>query len=514
MKKTGTNSDTNTEERRWNTPVYNALKSYSSSGAIPFHMPGHKMGSGIPDEFLNEIEKLDITEIPGADDLHRPEGILKQAQELAAAAFGARRSYFVVNGSTGGLHAAIAAVCKPGQRLITGRDSHSSVINGMLMAGALPYYILPEYVPSFQISSGVRPYEVEKALKAAPDAAGVLITRPNYYGICCDIRKISEIVHSYNKVLIVDEAHGPHLAFNKRLPVCSLEAGADICVQSAHKTLPAFTQGAYLHVGSDRIDIDRLEYFLDIYQTTSPSYILMAFLDIARELMQKYGAALLDRLIDSINENKKCFAGRGITLLDKTDVPGFEHDITRLTVNVARLGITGYDAEKLLRQRYNIQAEMSDLTNLVFICTAADSPERIGMLFSVLDKLQKDIACGLCAQDRLTDAGTGSGGELLRWLDEMADRRTELSGRSAEPGGKVADPRYIMNAETERVKLEDAAGRISKCTISPYPPGIALVCPGETISEEAVKYLLDVIKAGGKVHGTAGDGSVAVLAGE
>lgn len=512
MKRTGTRPDTNTTEPEWNTPVYDALKAYASSGAVPFHMPGHKMGSGIPAEFLNNIERLDITEIPGADDLHKPEGILKQAQELAAEAFGARRSYFVVNGSTAGLHAAVAAVCKPGQRLITGRDCHVSVINGMLIAGVLPYYILPEYTSSFQISSGIIPDEVEKALKAAPDAAGVLITRPNYYGICCDIKKIAEIVHSYNKILIVDEAHGPHLVFNKRLPVCSLEAGADICVQSAHKTLPAFTQGAYVHVGSDRIDIDRLEYFLDIYQTTSPSYVLMTFLDIARELMQKHGEMLLDRLIDSIEDNKSRFVSSGISLLDKTAVPGFEHDATRLTANVARLGITGYDAEKLLRQKYNIQAEMSDFTNLVFICTAADSPERIGVLFSALDKLQKESMHAVYDGRGMPAAGAAGGAELLRWLEEMAGRRLQLMGRSTELQERVADPRFIMNAESERVKLEDAAGRISKCAISPYPPGIALICPGETISREAAAYLLDVAKAGGKIHGTANDGSVVVLA--
>jgi arginine decarboxylase len=505
MKKTGMRPEKGVVPGGWNTPVYNALKSYTDSGAVPFHMPGHKLGCGIPDEFLSEIVKLDLTEIPGTDDLHKPESVLKEAHELAAAAFGARRSYFVVNGSTGGLHAAIAAVCKPGQRLITGRDSHSSVINGMLIAGVYPYYIMPEFSESFGISAGISPDSVERALDAVPDAAGVLITRPNYYGVCSDVEKIARIVHSHGKVLIVDEAHGSHLAFSKRLPISSLEAGADICVQSAHKTLPAFTQGAYLHVGTDRVDTERLEYFLDIYQTTSPSFILMAFLDIARAVMQRYGDELLDRLIDSIAANACRFTDREIMLLDKTDIAVFDHDITRVAANVSQLGITGYEAEKVLRMRYNIQAEMSDLSNIIFICTVSDSPERIDLLFSALDCLNRDLAGNGGIKNRCS---TGSAGR--RNTSVHGQKIAELMSKQAELMNDP-DPRHIMNSDTERVKLENAAGRISKCTISVYPPGTALVCPGETISGEMVTYLKEVIGAGSAVHGVAGDGTAAVL---
>lgn len=508
MRKTGMRPENGVVPGGWNTPVYNALKSYTASGTVPFHMPGHKLGRGIPIEFLSEIEKLDLTEIPGTDDLHKPEGILKEALELAAAAFGARRSYFVVNGSTAGLHAAIAAVCRPGQRLVTGRDSHGSVINGMLIAGVYPYYISPEFSESFGISAGVSPDGVERALEAVPDAAGVLITRPNYYGVCSDVEKIARIVHSYNKVLIVDEAHGSHLVFNKRLPISSLEAGADICVQSAHKTLPAFTQGAYLHVGSDKVDIDRLEYFLDIYQTTSPSYIIMAFLDVARAVMQRYGEKLLDGLIDSISANAGRFADKEIMLLDTTDAAVFDHDITRVTANVSHLGITGYEAEKLLRRRYNIQAEMSDLSNIVFICTVSDSPERIGLLFSALVDLNRDqVGSGGIK----SIAAAGSAGRLN--VAGQGRRMAELMQMQAQDGpfGRIAEPRLIMNSDTEKIKLEDAAGRISKRALSPYPPGTALVCPGEMISGEAAAFLTEVIRAGGSVHGVGRDGTVTVL---
>ena len=489
----------------WNTPVYNALKSYSASGTLPFHMPGHKLGSGIPVHFLSEIEKLDLTEIPGTDDLHRPDGVLKEAQELAAAAFGAAGSRFVVNGSTVGLHAAIAAVCRPGQRLITGRDCHSSVVNGMLMAGVSPYYILSGYSDEFCISTGITPDDVEKAMDDAPDAPAVLVTRPNYYGICCDIRRIADTVHARGKVLIVDEAHGPHLVFNKRLPVSALEAGADICVQSAHKTLPAFTQGAYLHIGSDRADTERIDYFLDIYQTTSPSYIIMAFLDIAREIMQKQGKELLDRLIDSIQANTARLDGGTLHLLDKAAVPGFDHDPTRITVNVSRLGITGYEAERLLRREYCIQAEMSDLSNLVFISTVADNPGSIERLFDALIGLQRLYTGAVTA-----NGGAGRGNAPDRAC--LGQRYTALLKRQIESWRReLYESSVIMNAGTERVRLADAAGRTSKCIIAPYPPGTALICPGEEITREAVDFLADVIRAGGSVHGVDSDGTVLVL---
>jgi arginine decarboxylase len=481
-------------------------------------MPGHKLGRGIPEEFLSEIEKLDITEIPGMDDLHNPSGILNEAQELAAQAFGASRSYFLVNGSTVGLHAAIAAVCRPGQRLIVGRDSHSSVINGMLLAGVRPYYVLPEYSEAFSICTGITPAGIKRALRQMPEAVGVLITRPNYYGVCCDIEKIAEIVHSHDKILIVDEAHGPHLVFNKRLPVSALEAGADICIQSAHKTLPAFTQGAYLHIGTHRVDIERLEYFLDMFQTTSPSYVIMAFLDMGRAVMQRHGTQLLDRLLDSIGACgcSLCSYERGPVMLDSASTPGFDHDPTRIVVNVSRLGITGYDAERLMRERYSVQSEMSDPANIVFISTVADGPTEIEILFSALEQFWKDyeaVSEGIGEMERKQ-------GNLLNGNNaDICSRMKAVYGfsvnnRLLENNTLESEPLYILNAKTERISLGDAVGRVSKGKIAPYPPGIALVCPGEIITHEAVDLLKVVIEAGGRVHGINSDGTVCIIAGE
>lgn len=471
--------------RSWNTPIYSAIKAYTGTKPIPFHMPGHKLGTGIPDVFLGEIEKLDLTEIPGTDNLHAPTGAIKEAQELAAVAFGAKKSFFLVNGCTVGLHVAIAAMCRPGQRLIVGRDCHKAVINGMLLAGVKPLYALPEYSLEFGINTGITASAVEKALEAYPDAVGVLITRPNYYGVCSDADAIAKIVHMRGKLLAVDEAHGSHLVFNSRLPACALEAGADICIQSAHKTLPAFTQGAYLHIGSDRVDLQRLQYFLNIFQTTSPSYIIMAYLDIAREVMQKCGKRLLDSLLDTIEDCNKDMSSAGIKLLDKVDIPGFEQDTTRITANMAKLGLTGYSAEILLREKYNIQVEMSDLSNIVCISTVADDSSSMGRLFAGLYDMGRN--------NRPYNAPTLPVFTGLMLPDQVMD--------SSE----------ILNASTERIPLMNAPGSISREIISPYPPGMALVCPGEIFTLEIVDYIREIIQYGGIVHGIDENETVAVM---
>jgi len=476
----------------WNTPVYNAVKAYADESTIPFHMPGHKMGKGIPKKFLEHIEKLDLTEIPGTDNLHRPEGAIKEAQELCARTFGARKTFFLVNGSTAGLHAAIAASAKRGQRLIVGRDCHRSVIAGLLLAGVKPFFVLPRYDSEFGINMGLDAESVEKALKGAPDAAGVLVTRPNYYGVCSDIRAIAEVVHSYGKLLIVDEAHGAHLKFNPRLPVCALEAGADISVQSAHKTLPAFTQGAYLHVGSERVDVERLRYFIDIYQTTSPSYIIMAFLDIAREIMEKDGRELLDALLDVIENLSTGAAGKGIKILGKKIPAGFEQDRTRIVFNTASLGLSGYEAEKYLRENYNIQVEMSDPCNVVCISTVADDAESVERLFSAIESTAGDISTG-----RLPSSKISAG------MPELF-MQTELPLQAC-------DAYEVLDSKGEKVPLKKACGRISREMVVPYPPGVAVICPGEVYNDKVVELLCYIVERGVTVHGIDENGNVNVV---
>jgi len=477
----------------WNIPIYNAIRKYTDSLPIPFHMPGHKLGQGLPDKFIYDIARLDLTEIHGTDNLHHPSGPIMEAQRLAASAFGADRTYFLVNGSTCGIHAAISTVCKPGDSLIVGRNCHKAVIGGMMLAGVKPIYMLPEYNEDFSIISDVLPGSVKKALESNPDAASVLITSPNYYGICSDLKIIAEVVHAHGKPLLVDEAHGAHLKFNLDLPVCATDAGADISIQSAHKTLPAFTQGAYLHVRNGLVDTERLEYFLDILQTSSPSYVIMSFLDIAREIMQDYGEDLLGNLLDNVRALKEKSSFKGLRILSRKDMLRHENgssacclDETRLVFNFRDLGITGYEAEEILRKRYRIQVEMSDLYNVVCITVPSDVDGNLESLFRCLGEIDGEYS----GKAACYESGPA-------WNNIIPEQKISL--------------RDTVDAPSEKVSLSRASGRISKVVAAPYPPGIPALCPGEVILPETVKYLLAVLHSGGKVDGVDDNLEISVV---
>lgn len=461
---------------KWNTPLYNAIKEYAGLQPVPFHMPGHKMGRGIPGEFLENIAMLDLTEIPGTDNLHFPEGPIKEAQELAARAFAADRTFFLVNGSTCGIHAIIMTLCKPGDKLIVSRDCHKSVISGMMLAGVNPVYIKPQYNSRFGISSVLMPSDVDEALRENPDAAGVLITRPTYYGVCSDIEQITRIVHSYGKVIAVDEAHGAHLCFNDRLPESAMQAGVDICVQSAHKTLPALTQCAYLHVKSHNVDIDRLRFYLSILQTSSPSYIFMASLDMVRFMMERDGKAMLDTLLEDMVQ-----LGVNINNTDTLKVLGINDikngllDMTRLVVNTRNIGITGFSVEKILREEYGIQVEMSDFYNVVCIATVADRKTDLDKLAAAFLEL-------------------GVRYDNKEPLPDIPLVQTDIPEQCVGLKG-------IMNYKNEYMALDKAVGRVCADIITPYPPGIPVICPGEVITREVVELLLEITGAGGNVNG-------------
>ena len=284
-------------------PIYDMLQEYIKKEPTMFHMPGHKMGSKVS-HYYNDIIKWDVTEIPETDNLHNPNGAILEAQKMAAYAFGADYTFFLVNGSTCGIHAAIMSVCKKGDKIIVGRDCHKSVLNILTYLEAKVCFVNPEYNDEFGILGGYSLENIQKAVDKNTDSVAVLITSPNYYGICSDIEKIANIVHQSNKILIVDEAHGAHLNFCDRLPKSAVTSGADLVVQSAHKTLPALTQTAYLHLNGDRVSKRKLQRILSTIQTSSPSFVLMASLDIARHIMQSEGQSRLNDILDVIDQFK------------------------------------------------------------------------------------------------------------------------------------------------------------------------------------------------------------------
>ena len=449
-------------------------------------MPGHKLSKGIPYELTQDILKLDITEIYGSDNLHCPEGIIRDAQQLAAQAFGAEHTFFLVNGSTCGVQAALLSVCQRDDVVLVSRDAHKSFLAALILSGARPVFIKPRFDENFCISAEVSVDDIKKALDEHPEAKAVFLTRPNYYGICCDIQQISNLVHDKGKILIVDEAHGAHLGFCDQLPQSTIKQGADICIQSAHKTLPALTQSAYMHVRGPRIDMGKLRFNLAMLQTSSPSYILMAFLDIAREIMQKEGGPRLDNLVGNltifIND---LHSNTSLCALTQDALPrDVENDITRLVINTRSSGLTGYEAEKLLRKSFNTYIEMSDSQNIVLISTIADDVISFSKLYTA-----------------------------MREIDRQGRYNMPLKKQKINT---LHIPRVIMTpcetyyAKKETIRLYDSCGRVCAGVITPYPPGIPILYPGEVFEEHTIEYLKSIISDGGNITGIT-DGCVEVV---
>ena len=454
------------------------LVKHQKENPVWFHMPGHKgediyreNGYG---EFLDHFMNCDITEIAGADNLFVAEGIIRETMNRYKAMYGAEETYLLVNGSSSGLIAAIMTAVSKGGKLLMARNCHKSVFNGLYLAGGNPVYVYPETIDEYGISGEVTPEEVERVYKENPDAEALLITSPNYYGICSDIEEIAEIVHSYGGVLIVDQAHGAHLKFTDP----DLEAenlGADIVINSTHKTLASFTQSAIVNICSKRIDKYVFEDKLQLMESTSPSYLLMASLDINSELLEKKG----ETLIAEWKENLAYFRS------EAEKIPGLKvmnHpllDDTKLNLDMSAYGIDGLMLEELLIKE-NIYIEL--VTGNILMCMTGIGNKRCD--FDRLLEALKSIASSHKQQDVKKE--------------ELQDARVKKLVQKAIPEKK------------ERVKLEESAGRICASSVIPYPPGIPLVCPGEVIDEEIVSYIKELINRNQKVMGVDDEGKIVV----
>ncbi|MBM7870084.1 arginine/lysine/ornithine decarboxylase [Clostridium pascui] len=466
------------------TPLFDALMEYVNRETIPFHVPGHKKGIGMDEEFKNFIGinpfKIDVTVFKLVDSLHHPTGPIKKAQELAADAYGADATFFSIHGTSGAIQAMIMSVVKSGDKIIIPRNVHKSITAGIILSGAKPVYMQPELDKTVGIAHGVTPETVEETLKAHPDAKAVLIINPTYYGVATDIKKIADIVHSYDIPLIVDEAHGPHLGFNEKLPMSAIEAGADICAQSTHKIIGALTQCSLLQVCSKRVDTHRVKQQLNLLQTTSPSYILMASLDCARRQIALHGRELLDNTIELANYAREeinkipgfhCF---GREILDK---PGaFALDPTKITITCRELGITGYDLDMILSNKYHIQMELSDLYNVLAVGSFGDTKESINALLNALREISGDYY--------------GKGEAKSDFIDIPAIPRQELN------------PREAFNSDKVSLPLKQSIGEVSGEFLMAYPPGIPILCPGEVITKEIIEYVQRLKDTGLYVQGT------------
>jgi len=474
-----------------NLPLLNQLKKLVKNPDIAFYAPGHKRGKGISKYLLNllgkKVFKADLPELPDLDNLFAPETVIKEAQNLASQAFKADQTWFLVNGSTCGIIASILATCNPNDKIILPRNCHQSAISGLILSGAIPIFINPEYNQELNLTYNITPEAVKTALEAHPDAKAVFVVSPTYQGICADLEAIAHITHNYQIPLIVDEAHSPHFCFHGDLPPSGLSLGADLVIQSTHKILGAMTQASMLHLKGDRIDSDRISQALQLVQTTSPSYLLLASLDGARQQMMSDGKILMENTLNIANyARKELKKNQNIKILERNNLPqkGFHYlDPTRLTIFTDKLKMTGFELDDLLREKYNITAELPMLNHLTFIISLGNTQEDINSLIKALKNI-KPLANNDFANFKLPPINNNCPLKI--------------------------SPREAYFSQTKSVKIEETIGKISGELICPYPPGIPLLLPGDEITLETINYLQQVLNFGGIITG-ASDSSLETI---
>ncbi len=475
------------------TPYFDVLLDYVDSGVIPFHTPGHMQGKGMDRalrEFLGDnVLSIDLTQIRGLDDLLQPTEAIAEAQALAAEAYGAERTFFLINGSTSGNQIMMMTALNPGDQIAIPRNSHKSAMGGLIMSGVRPVWMQPEVDEALHMDHTVTPQTVERTLDAEPGVKAVYIVSPTYYGVAADLKRIARVVHARGIPLLVDEAWGPHFRFHPNLPVDALAAGADLVVNSTHKMLGSMSQTAMLHQKGKRIDVDRLKAVVKLFLSTSPNLVLIASLDVARRQMAVEGEVLLGRTIELAEETRRrlneidgvyCFGS------EERGKPGvFAVDPTKITITVKDLGYTGYEAEEILRRRYNVQCELADLFNCLALFTIGTTPEAADRLIYGVRELARE--------DRPIDVFSPSG---------VLQRRL-ATGTYALPKIPAIrmSPRDAFLAPTEAVKFKASAGRICAEVITPYPPGIPVLSPGEEITPEVIDYLGLEKRAGVRMQG-------------
>lgn len=472
-----------TEDCKMDRPIFESVMQYSRDAGYPWHMPGHKRGMGVPvDAAWQDIYAMDFTEIPGLDEYHSPDGIIKEAQLQAAQFYGTQNSYFLVNGSTVGILAAMAAVCDRRGSVLVGRNCHQAVYHGIELLDLQPHYLYPEWLTGWDMYGGISVAEVEKSLKQNPEIQAVILTSPTYEGIISDIEGIAEVVHGYGGVLIVDEAHGAHLSFLSRCTgflKSACECGADIVIQSLHKTLPAMTQTAVLHRLSGRVKEERLFHYVSVYQSTSPSYVFMASMDYAvhymtagRDAMLKYDERLrLARKRLGSLSHIRLIGGND---LDSTCAKGY--DDAKLVLSVKRAGMTGAQLAAQLAKQGQI-VEMAGTDYVICMTSVMDSGEAFDSLIQALEEI--DIRISGKSVDN-----------IIRYFVSPDSEPERVMG--------IAE---ALCADRIWMPLEDCRGYAAGEYVYAYPPGSPILVPGERVSEALLSWIDFHVQAGLNMKG-------------
>ena len=455
------------------------LQKLQKSDEYPFHMPGHKRKFGSC--FTDNPYGIDITEIEGYDNLYEADGILADAMERAAKVCGAEETFFLVNGSTVGLLAAITGVTNPGDRILVARNCHKAVFHAMELRQLQAVYLYPEYVEDWDLLGGINPQEVLQKLKRYPDIKAVVITSPTYDGIVSPVKEIAGIVHEAGIPLIVDEAHGAHFPHDERFPESAIQSGADVVVQSMHKTLPSFTQTALLHMKKGFADVDRIREYIDFYQTSSPSYLFMAGMDKCMELIEKQGSHLWDEFFYLRNEFFEKIKGLDYIRIYKDNEPG------KLVISVKNTAMTGRELHERLLQDYHIQMEMAAESYVLGIITMCDTKAGFDRLAEALMAVDRELAASEEKKRNMEEF------VQLQQLNIDSSKSSEIVKNVFAETFMCEDVVYslaeIRRIEKEAISLHTAEDRVASDYVNLYPPGIPLLIPGERISLKHISLI-------------------------
>lgn len=477
--------------------LWEELKNYSASDYYPFHMPGHKrlLKEDAPTCYKRLPQspapyQYDITEIEGFDNLHDAKGLLLSLQQKAASVYHAEQSFFLINGSTGGILSAVSAVAQDGKKLLVARNCHKSVYHAVQLNRLRAEYLWPEMIEDFDIQGELKAEEIEQHLHGRQDICGVVITSPTYDGIVSDVRKIAEKVHASQIPLIVDEAHGAHFVLSEKAPESAVECGADIVINSVHKTLPAMTQTALLHVQGELVDREKLKSYLSIYQSSSPSYPLMASIDECVDFIRRSGQECYERLLELRKqiEEKACTFSRIRLLPD-----GGRRDPGKLVISVKDTGMTGWELYELLLKKYHLQMEMAAPSYVLGILTGLDTGEGVERLLCGLEEIDAELAKRPEGSERI----------------KKKEREDDIY--SVIPSSSGLSIYEAAARKKEWIQPEEAAGRVSGGFLYFYPPGIPLLVPGEIFGEKQLSTIARCKQKEEYLTGISEDGKVCVL---
>lgn len=448
-------------------PLYEALERFRKQRVVPFDVPGHKRGRGNPElrDLLGEkCVNLDVNSMKPLDNLCHPVSVIRDAEELAAEAFGAAHAFFMVGGTTSSVQSMVLSSCKAGDKIILPRNVHKSVINALVLNGAIPVYINPQVDKRLGISLGMEIEEVRKAIEANPDATAVLVNNPTYYGICSDLRSIVKLAHDHNMLCLVDEAHGTHFYFGKGLPVNAMAAGADMASVSMHKSGGSLTQSSLLLTGP-KVSWEYVSQIINLTQTTSASYLLLSSLDISRRNLALRGEASFAKVRemaqyarDEINSIGGYYA-YGQEMINGSSI--YDFDVTKLSVYTRDIGLAGIEVYDLLRDEYDIQIEFGDIANILAYISIGDRIQDIERLVGALADIKR-----------------------LYSKDPSTMLNTEYIAPQV-----VVSPQKAFYDKDESLPIGETAGRICSEFVMCYPPGIPILAPGEVITKEIIEYI-------------------------